>query len=113
MRLAIRTGAIATLSIAAMSLGTPLALAHGGNGGSTSGGGSYGASHDRGDGRGGVRAASYINPDTGAATENPDVDRNSSCTNPTSATSSGSAIPAPSTATCTTTRASSTTRARR
>jgi hypothetical protein len=82
MRLAIRTGAIATLSIAAMSLGTPLALAHGEEGGSTSGGGSYGASHDRGDGRGGVRAASYINPDTGAATENPDVDRNSSCTNP-------------------------------
>ena len=82
MRLAYRTAAIATLSIAAMSLGTPLALAHGEEGRSTSGGGSYGASHDRGDGRGGVRAASYINPDTGAATENPDVERNSSCSNP-------------------------------
>ncbi len=82
MRLAIRTGAIATLSIAAMSLSTPLALAHGDGGGSTSGGGGYDASYDRSDGRSGVRAASYINPDTGAATENPDVDRNSSCTNP-------------------------------
>jgi hypothetical protein len=82
MRLAIRTGAIATLSIAAMSLGTPLALAHGDDGGSASGGGGYGASYDRSDGRGDVRAASYINPDIGAATENPDVNRNSSCTNP-------------------------------
>jgi len=67
MRLAIRTGAIATLSIAAMGLGTPVALAHGGEGG-----------YDRG----GVRAASYINRDTGAATENPDVNRGSSCANP-------------------------------
>jgi hypothetical protein len=82
MRLAFRTGAIATLSIAAMSLGTPLALAHGGDGGSGGGGGSYGASYDRGDGRDGVRAASYINRDTGAATENPDVDPGSSCANP-------------------------------
>ena len=82
MRLAIRTGAIATLSIAAMGLGTPLALAHGGDGGDTSSGGSYGASYDRGDGRDGVRAASYINRDTGAATENPDVNRGSSCANP-------------------------------
>ncbi len=82
MRLAIRTGAIATLGIAALSLGATPALAHGDEGGSTSSGGSYGASYDRGDGRGGVRAASYINPDTGAATENPDVNRNSSCTNP-------------------------------
>ncbi len=64
-----------------MALGTPLALAHGGKGGS-SGGGSYCASCDHADGRGGVRAASYIDPDTGAATENPDVNRNSSCTNP-------------------------------
>ncbi|WP_448642367.1 hypothetical protein [Geodermatophilus sp. URMC 63] len=81
MRLAFRTGAIATLSIAAMGLGTPPALAHGGEGGSTSGG-SYGASYDRGDGRDGVRAASYINRDTGAATENPDVNRGSSCADP-------------------------------
>ncbi len=36
------------------------------------GGGSYG----------GGRAASYINPDTGAATANPDVDPNSSCFRP-------------------------------
>ncbi len=82
MRLAIRTGAIATLSLVTMSLGTPLALAHGGEGGNTSGGGSYGASHDRSSGRDGVRAASYINRDTGAATENPDVNRNSSCVDP-------------------------------
>jgi hypothetical protein len=84
MRLAFRTAAIATLSITAMGLGTPLALAHGdgGGGGNSGGGGSYGASHDRGSGRDGVRAASYINRDTGAATENPDVDRGSSCTNP-------------------------------
>ncbi|SHN78482.1 hypothetical protein SAMN05660350_02622 [Geodermatophilus obscurus] len=82
MRLAIRTGAIATLSIAAMGLGTPLAFAHGDEGGSAGGGGGYGASDDRSDGRGDVRAASYINPDTGAATENPDVKRNSSCADP-------------------------------
>lgn len=31
---------------------------------------------------GGGRAVSYINPDTGAATANPDVDPNSSCFNP-------------------------------
>ncbi|MBM7804953.1 hypothetical protein JOD57_000790 [Geodermatophilus bullaregiensis] len=84
MRLAFRTAAIATFSIAAMGLGTPLALAHGGDGdsGSTSSGGSYGASYDRGDGRDGVRAASYVNRDTGAPTENPDVDRGSSCADP-------------------------------
>ncbi len=83
MRLAIRTAAITTLSIAAMGLGTPLALAHGGGeGGYTGSPGSYGASHDRGNGRDGVRAASYINPDTGAATENPDVDSDSSCYDP-------------------------------
>ena len=80
MRLATRTGAIATLSVVVMGLGTPLALAHGGGGGS--GSGSYGASYDRGDGRDGVRAASYINPDTGAATANPDVNGNSSCVDP-------------------------------
>ena len=33
-------------------------------------------------GYGGVRAASYINPDTGAATANPDVDPDSSCLRP-------------------------------
>lgn len=33
-------------------------------------------------GYGGVRAASYINPDTGAATANPDVDPASSCFRP-------------------------------
>ncbi len=82
MRLAIRTGAIATLSVAAMSLGTPLALAHGNAGGDNSGAATYGASYDRGDGRDGVRAASYINRDTGAATENADVDRGSSCASP-------------------------------
>ncbi len=81
MRVAIRTATIATLSIAAMGLGTPLALAHGG-GGSSGGSGNYGVSEDRGNGRDGVRAASYINPDTGAATENPDVNRGSSCANP-------------------------------
>src|SRR4028119_1150088 len=73
MRLAYRTAAIATLSIAAMGLGTPLALAHG-DGGRSNSGGSYGASYDRGNGRDGVRAASYINPDTGAATANPRLD---------------------------------------
>ena len=82
MRLAIRTGAIATLSVAAMSLSTPLALAHGDDDSSSRGGGSYGAGYGRGDGSDGVRAASYINRDTGAATENPDVDRGSSCTSP-------------------------------
>lgn len=65
----------------------PMALAHDESGGSYSGGnwsgsgsswdgsggwGSYGA--DRPD-----RAVSYINPDTGAATANPDVAANSSC----------------------------------
>jgi hypothetical protein len=79
MRLAYRTGALATLTVAAMSLGTPLALAH--DDGSSSSG-SYGAGYDRGDGRDGVRAASYVNRDTGAATENPDVDRGSSCADP-------------------------------
>lgn len=82
MRLAFRTAAIATLSVAAMGLGSPLAFAHGDGGGSSGDRGSYGTSHDRGNGRDGVRAASYINPDTGAATENPDVDRWSSCTSP-------------------------------
>ncbi len=63
MRLAIRTGAIATLGIAAIGLGATPALAWSGDGG-----------YDRG-----VRAASYINPDVGMPTENPDVNRNSSC----------------------------------
>lgn len=71
MRISTRTGAIATVTVAALSLGTPLAFAD-----YTGGWGNY----DRD--RGGVRAASYINPDIGAASENPDVDRDSSCFSP-------------------------------
>ena len=47
--------------------------------GSYDGGGSYGGSYG---GRAPSRAVSYINPDTGAATANPDVDPNSSCFSP-------------------------------
>ena len=43
-----------------------------------SGGGGWGW----GDGDRGGRAVSYINPDTGAATENADVNSNSSCFQP-------------------------------
>lgn len=68
----IRTGAIATLVVAASTLSAPAANAWGGDGY-----GSYG-----GWGNNGVRAASYINRDTGAATENPDVNQGSSCFNP-------------------------------
>ena len=71
MRLAIRTAVIATMGVAALGLGTSPALAHGGDGGSYGGGG-----------YGGVRAASYINPDNGMPTENPDVEDNSSCARP-------------------------------
>lgn len=46
-----------------------------GDGGGWGGGGSY-------DGNRPDRAVSYINPDTGAATANPDVDPNSSCFSP-------------------------------
>ncbi len=63
IRTAIQAGVIATLGIAAMSLDTPVALGYG-----------DGDSCDRG----GVRAASYVNPDIGTVTENPDVDRDSS-----------------------------------
>jgi hypothetical protein len=66
MRLTIRTAAIATMGVAALGLGTSPALAHDGDGG----------------GYGGVRAASYINPDNGMATENPDVADDSSCARP-------------------------------
>lgn len=55
----------------------PAAMAHDG--------GSYGdwGRGDYGDGdRRGVEAASYINPDTGAATANPDVNGDSSCYRP-------------------------------
>jgi hypothetical protein len=40
------------------------------------------ASSQAGEGSGRLKAASYINPDTGAATENPNVNPNSSCRNP-------------------------------
>ena len=66
MRLAIRTAAIATMGVATLGLSTSPALAHG------DGGGRYD----------GVRAASYINPDNGMPTENPDVRDNSSCARP-------------------------------
>ena len=71
MRLAIRTAVIATMGVAALGLGTSSALAHGGDGGSYGGGG-----------YGGVRAASYINPDNGMPTDNPDVEDDSSCARP-------------------------------
>ncbi|MHA7276425.1 hypothetical protein [Arthrobacter sp. HLT1-21] len=69
MRISNRTGAIATITVAALSLGTPLAFAN-----YDGGWGDYD--------RGGVKAASYINPDIGAATENADVNRDSSCFSP-------------------------------
>ena len=47
----------------------------GGQDGGWSGGGNYG-------GNGPYRAVSYINPDIGAATANPDVNANSSCSDP-------------------------------
>ncbi len=71
MRLAIRTAVIATMGVATLGLGTSPALAHGGDGGNYGGGG-----------YGGVRAASYINPDNGMPTENPDVEDDSSCAEP-------------------------------
>jgi len=55
------------------------ALAHDGGGGGYDSGSSWSGSYDGGQ-RG--RAASYINPDTGAATANPDVDPGSSCYRP-------------------------------
>ena len=70
MRLAIRTAAIATMGVAALGLGTSPALAHGDDGSR------YGGGYD------GVRAASYINPDNGMPTENPDVEDDSSCARP-------------------------------
>lgn len=71
------------VSVAALALvgaSTGVASAHE-SGGSYSGGSSYGGSsyYDR---DGGGRASSYINPDIGAATANPDVNANSSCFNP-------------------------------
>ncbi len=51
------------------------AQAYGGYDGGSYGGGGYGGGDN-------FRAVSYINPDIGAATENPDVNRNSSCFNP-------------------------------
>ncbi len=70
MRLAIRTALIATMGATTLGLGAFPALAHGGDGGYNGGG------YD------GVRAASYINPDNGMPTENPDVEDDSSCARP-------------------------------
>src|ERR687893_120725 len=63
MRLPIRTAAIVTMGGSTLGLGASPALAHGG-------------------GSDGVRAASYINPDNGMPTENPDVEDDSSCARP-------------------------------
>ena len=71
MRFSTRSGVMASIIVATVGLSAPMAVAYDGGGY----GGWYG-------GNGGVRAASYINPDTGAATANPDVDPNSSCYNP-------------------------------
>jgi hypothetical protein len=70
MRLAIRTAVIATMGAATLGLSAFPALAHGDDGGRYGGG------------YGGVRAASYINPDNGMPTENPDVRDDSSCARP-------------------------------
>jgi len=56
------------------ALSSSLALAYGD--------GDYGRGGYGGGDRRGIEAASYINPDTGAATANPDVDPRSSCYNP-------------------------------
>ena len=71
MRFSTRSGVMASIIVATVGLSAPMAVAYDGGGF----GGWYG-------GNGVVRAASYINPDTGAATANPDVDLNSSCYNP-------------------------------
>jgi len=63
VRLTIRTAAIVTTGVATPGPGACPALAHGG-------------------GSDGVRAASYVNPDDGGATENPDVEVDSSCARP-------------------------------
>lgn len=55
----------ATLSVVALGASATTASAHGG--------GDYYGSYQQG------RASSYINPDTGAATANPDVNQNSNC----------------------------------
>ncbi len=62
-----------TLLVVALSVGALTATATGASAYSSWGGGSYGDD---------LRAASYINPDTGAATANPDVNAGSSCVNP-------------------------------
>ena len=61
----------AAIGASTLALAQP-ALAHGGG---SYGGGSYGGGQNG-------RASSYINPDAGAATANPDVNQNSSCFNP-------------------------------
>ncbi len=55
------------------------------SGGSSGGSGGYGGGRGGGYGRGGANvsyASSYINPDAGAATANPDVNQNSNCYQP-------------------------------
>lgn len=79
----------ALLAAAMLLVAAPLALAWGGSydGGSRDGG-SYTGGYDGGGYNGGDRdqrpdkAVSYINPDTGAATANPNIDPNSSCLSP-------------------------------
>ncbi len=60
-------GLSAGLMFGGLATGAGAGYDGGYGGGGSSGGGSYG------------RASSYINPDTGAATANPDVNANSSC----------------------------------
>ncbi len=62
------------LLVAALSAGTLMGSATGAFAGDW-----YSSDRDRGDS---FKAVSYINPDTGAATANPDVNANSSCFNP-------------------------------
>ncbi len=69
MRKSTRSALIAVLATASLSA-TPAFAGWGDYDGGSRDGGSRG------------RAASYINPDTGAATANPDVNANSSCFNP-------------------------------
>ena len=72
MRLTSKKLLVAAISVGTLAASTTGAFAYG----SYDGGSSYS------DGRDGLRTVSYINRDTGAATENPDVNKDSSCFNP-------------------------------